>query len=87
VIGELMTIDEDMRREILSGTSTSELAALARQKGMRTVFEDGLQRVIDGITTFEEVLRVAGASHVKKTARDGDESVTSFDEVLRLANV
>ncbi len=86
VIGELLTVEEDVRREILRGTSTPELAALAKRRGMRTVFEDGLQRVVDGITTFEEVLRVAGAANVRKSPTENVEGVTNFDEVLRLAN-
>ena len=86
VISELLAVGEEMRREILSGTSTSELVELARRRGMRTVFEDGLQRVVDGITTFDEVLRVGGASQVREAPGTGAGGVTSFDEVLRLAN-
>ena len=82
----MLTVGEEMRGEILSGTSTPELVELSRRRGMRTVFEDGLQRVVDGITTFDEVLRVAGASYVRKPGGTGAGGVTSFDEVLRLAN-
>ncbi|MFQ5796940.1 MAG: hypothetical protein ACE5JP_18120 [Candidatus Bipolaricaulia bacterium] len=37
-----------------------ELFMLAREKGMITLFEDGLLKVIDGLTSLEEVLRHQG---------------------------
>ena len=33
-----------------------------RKKGVASLFEDGMDRVLRGVTTFEEVLRVAGGS-------------------------
>ena len=35
-----------------------ELEEAARKSGMRTMYEDGLQKAMAGITTIEEVLRV-----------------------------
>jgi general secretion pathway protein E len=56
-IAELMTMNEEKRALILSSASDSELEAAARRGGMRTMYEDGLYKVAQGLTTIEEVLR------------------------------
>jgi general secretion pathway protein E len=56
-IAELMTMNEEKRGLILAGAADSELEAAARRGGMRTMYEDGLDKVADGLTTIEEVLR------------------------------
>lgn len=58
-IHEILTINEDIRRLILSKSSTIEIRNLARQNGMKFLVDDGLLKVKDGLTTTEEVLRVA----------------------------
>ena len=58
-IHEILTIDEDIRRLILSKSSTVEIRNLARQNGMKFLVDDGLLKVKEGLTTTEEVLRVA----------------------------
>jgi general secretion pathway protein E len=35
---------------------------MVRKKGVRSLFDDGMARVVQGVTTVEEVLRVAGGS-------------------------
>ena len=57
-IAELMTMDEEKRGLILAGASDSDLEAAARRGGMRTMYQDGLDKVARGLTTIEEVLRV-----------------------------
>jgi len=56
-IAELMTMNEEKRGLILAGAADSELEGAARRGGMRTMYEDGLDKVADGLTTIEEVLR------------------------------
>jgi general secretion pathway protein E len=56
-IAELMTMNEEKRGLILSGAADYELEAAARRGGMRTMHEDGLDKVAHGLTTIEEVLR------------------------------
>ncbi|NCU16942.1 GspE/PulE family protein [Pallidibacillus pasinlerensis] len=58
-IHEILTIDEDIRRLILSKSSTVEIRNLARQNGLKFLVDDGLLKVKEGLTTTEEVLRVA----------------------------
>ncbi len=55
---EVMVIDEQVREAILAGASTGDLRELARKHGMRTLREGGLQKIREGITTFDEVARV-----------------------------
>ncbi len=57
-IFELFLIDENVRKMILEKPDTPKLKAYARKMGMRNLREDGFLKVIQGITTPEEVLRV-----------------------------
>jgi type II secretory ATPase GspE/PulE/Tfp pilus assembly ATPase PilB-like protein len=58
-IFEVLNVDEEIRKLIIGQDfSLDNLNALARKKGMITMFEDGLQKAATGITTVEEVLRV-----------------------------
>jgi len=57
-IFELMEIDEEIRKGILANADSSSLARSARARGMRTLPEDGWRKVLAGVTTPEEVLRV-----------------------------
>lgn len=57
-IFEFLVLDEDIRALILSRASAGEIAKLARSKGMRTLREDGMEKVRQGLTTREEVMRV-----------------------------
>jgi type II secretory ATPase GspE/PulE/Tfp pilus assembly ATPase PilB-like protein len=57
-IYELMLLDEDFHDPILRRAGAPEFMRLAREKGMRTMFEDGLLKVVQGMTTVEELLRV-----------------------------
>ncbi len=57
-IYELMIIDEEMRKIILDGHSADDLKARAKKTGMQTLREMGIEKVKEGLTTPEEVLRV-----------------------------
>ena len=54
-----MIVDEKLKELIVSGGSEIEIEKLARANGMRTMFEDGLEKVLNGITSLDEVKRVA----------------------------
>ncbi|MGB3562353.1 MAG: type IV-A pilus assembly ATPase PilB [Thermoanaerobaculia bacterium] len=54
---EVMPIDEGMRELILSGASASELRVKAEEDGMISLRLSGLQKIRDGATTIEEVMR------------------------------
>jgi type IV pilus assembly protein PilB len=55
---ELMVLDERFHDPILHRAGAPEYLRLAREKGMRTMFEDGLVKATQGLTTIEELLRV-----------------------------
>lgn len=55
---ELMEIDSEIRKLIVSEASEDVLIGVARKKGVMDLREQGKRRVIDGLTTVDEVLRV-----------------------------
>jgi type IV pilus assembly protein PilB len=57
-IYSLMSVDEGLKEMIVSQASEAELASAAKRSGMVTLREDGLTKVRDGSTSFEEILRV-----------------------------
>ena len=59
---EVMTFGEAVKSAALSGANTMELKKIAIENGMKSLRQSGLTKLLDGITSFQEVLRV--------TARD-----------------
>ena len=57
-IYELLVIDDKIRELILKKSTAQIIRDQARQKGMTTLREDGWDKVVKGITTVEEILRV-----------------------------
>jgi type II secretory ATPase GspE/PulE/Tfp pilus assembly ATPase PilB-like protein len=55
-----MTMTDTLRRLILDRASQDDLRAEARRLGMRTLREDGLDKIRRAITSIPEVLRVVG---------------------------
>ncbi len=55
---EVFNITEEVRLLINGDSSTPELRKRARELGMRTLREDGVRKVLAGMTTASEVLRV-----------------------------
>lgn len=58
-IHEVLVMDDPVRRLILKHEDAGVLQEQARKSGMRTMYEDGLLKALKGVTTLEEVLRVA----------------------------
>ena len=55
-------MDDPVREMILEGKSSDAIKQHAREKqGMRTLWDDALERLAQGQTTVAEVLRVAAA--------------------------
>jgi type IV pilus assembly protein PilB len=61
-IYEVMPISEGLRDMILKNATTAEMRALAQEQGMRTLRQSGLIKVLEGVTTVEEILRVTLAN-------------------------
>ena len=56
-IFEIFVIDDEARKLIYEKVSSSVLRARAREMGMRTLREDGIRKVLAGLTTPDEVIR------------------------------
>jgi type IV pilus assembly protein PilB len=54
---EVMEVGDDVRDLVLSGASSSELRQRAIENGMVSLRSSGLQKIRDGVTTAEEVVR------------------------------
>jgi general secretion pathway protein E len=59
VIAEVLSVDDEIRQLIQPNTQTALIEATARQKGMTTMIMDGVAKCLTGVTTQEEVRRVA----------------------------
>jgi len=62
-VHEVLTFTDSLRQAVLDGTSANQLRQLAREGGMTTMYEDGLEKVQKGLTTQEEVARVVGLDY------------------------
>ncbi len=58
-IFEVIRVTPALQDLILERPSTREIWKLARKEGSTTLFEDGIEKVAAGVTTFAELLRVA----------------------------
>ncbi|HOM18256.1 MAG TPA: ATPase, T2SS/T4P/T4SS family [Thermoguttaceae bacterium] len=59
---ELMLMSSRLRELTFQGAPTAQLRRAAISEGMKTLFQDGISKAMKGITTIEEVLRVAKPS-------------------------
>ncbi len=57
-IFELMEMGEELRKLIMANADASQLTTVARGHGMRSLREDGWEKVAAGVTTADEVVRV-----------------------------
>lgn len=56
---ETIDVDEEIQKLIISHATANEIMKLAKTKGTVTMRQDGILKVLSGITTIEEVNRVA----------------------------
>jgi general secretion pathway protein E len=57
-IFELMDLNDEIRKRIMSNEDASQITAAARRNGMRNLREDGWMKVQNGQTTVQELMRV-----------------------------
>ncbi|MBD3268150.1 hypothetical protein GF373_15915 [bacterium] len=77
---EILFPNKKVRELIESGGSAMEIRQAARENDMRTLREEGIRKVVQGITSLEEIIRVTSDEVFSKTAeeREGvEESVSS----------
>jgi len=58
-IFELLQLDENIKSLILTAFDSNQIMSVAQRQAMTTLRDDGIEKVLQGQTTFEEVLRVA----------------------------
>lgn len=58
-IHELFVFSTEIKEMIIERRPTAELTMKAREQGMKLMFEDGLEKTMQGFTTLEELIRVA----------------------------
>ncbi|WMD20200.1 ATPase, T2SS/T4P/T4SS family [Achromobacter seleniivolatilans] len=58
VVSELLLMSERIRALVMERADSNALEQVARQEGLRTLYEDGLRLALEGVTSLEEVLRV-----------------------------
>lgn len=61
-IHELLLMNDQVRHQVLQRASSEQIYRTAREYGMLSMFEDGFSKVLAGLTSTAEVLRVAQAS-------------------------
>ena len=71
-IYEMLMVDSKVREMIFANTSTQEIRKYCMSAGMKTLYQDGLSKVCQGFTTFDEVYRVA-----KRTEQDVGEELAA----------
>jgi len=57
-IYEMITVDESVRKMIIEKRDAAYIRDRCIEKGMRTMLDDGIENILNGVTTLEEVVRV-----------------------------
>ena len=63
-IHELLVVTPEIEELIISEATSTEINNLARKQGMKLMFEDGFVKVLAGLTTIEELTRVAAPPEI-----------------------
>ncbi|OPX41293.1 MAG: type II secretion system protein GspE [Desulfobacteraceae bacterium 4484_190.3] len=59
-IFEMMIFNDDLKKLILKTSDANQIREAAIKSGMSTLMQDGARKVIEGVTSIEEVYRVTG---------------------------
>jgi type IV pilus assembly protein PilB len=57
-VHEVMPVSEEIERLVSEKTSSEHIAEVAREQGMLTLRQDGMEKVRLGLTSIEEILRI-----------------------------
>jgi type II secretory ATPase GspE/PulE/Tfp pilus assembly ATPase PilB-like protein len=68
---ELLVPDENIQRLIQSRANASEIKDVGVRSGTRTLRDDGVRKILAGITTISEVERVTVQPTINEVRRDG----------------
>jgi len=59
-IFEIFPMSDRLKKMVMANESSAELVKVAKQEGMKTLREDAWDKVLQGVTTIQEVVRVTG---------------------------
>lgn len=59
---EILYLDEDMNDLIAEGAHRSKIKAMAREKGFRSMLDDGIEKVLQGTTSLDAIMKVLNFS-------------------------
>ncbi len=65
-IHEVLTMSDRLRDAIAQGAGAMQLQAIAREQGMTTLLDDAREKIAQGLTTVEEVLRLLGPQNLQE---------------------
>ncbi|MBL7146452.1 MAG: hypothetical protein ISS76_19590, partial [Phycisphaerae bacterium] len=65
-IYELLVINDELRNMISKDSSVNNMRSVFHKSGSHSLFDDGLVKVNQGLTTIEEVLRVTEVYGIKE---------------------
>ncbi|MFH2137142.1 MAG: ATPase, T2SS/T4P/T4SS family [Candidatus Omnitrophota bacterium] len=82
-IYEILMLNEALRELVLHKSSSDEIKRMAMANGMRTLRQSGWLKVLEGVTTPEEILRVTQAD--KSVSKKISEKKTSASEIMEIA--
>lgn len=57
-IFEVLVVSDELKKSIVERSDSDQIEKIAKSEGMKTMFDDGLDKVLAGKTTIEELLRV-----------------------------
>jgi len=69
---ELLNVDKDIRRAIMDKADSSIIQRIAMQKGMKGLWQDGIDKLQQGLTTADELVRVLLGAEVADDDADAD---------------
>lgn len=78
---EMLMVDDELRKLIVKGASDTEIAEDARERGINDMYGDCRGKLIQGITSVEELLRVAPPAE-RKGRPVAAEEVATVEEVV-----
>ena len=68
---EFLIMDNDMREKLIAGANESQIRTMSRQKGYGGLLESGVSKMLQGLTTAEEVLRVTFTENIRAEQSGG----------------
>ncbi|MGE8453017.1 MAG: hypothetical protein ACN6OP_20835, partial [Pseudomonadales bacterium] len=65
-IHEVLTMSDRLRDAISVGAGAMQLQTIAREQGMTTLLDDAREKIFQGLTTVDEVLRLLGPQNLQE---------------------